>query len=160
MKRCSVCKIEKDVSEYWKHRSYRDGLQAACKPCWTAYQSAPARKAKNNARNLERGRAKRRSLYAYAWRLNKKFGMSLTDRDNLAKSQNYSCAICSKPESKCANGLYVDHDHQTGNVRALLCRECNVGLGYFSDQEDLLLKASDYLRKHNQGRLRLVNKGE
>lgn len=59
--------------------------------------------------------------------------------------QDARCAICSAefPHSE----LLVDHDHGTGLVRGLLCRNCNIGLGNFLDSEHLLLKAIEYLRK-------------
>lgn len=56
--------------------------------------------------------------------------------------QGNVCAICKK------NGvsLYVDHDHATGDVRAMLCQRCNVGLGFFQDDSERLISASTYLR--------------
>ena len=41
--------------------------------------------------------------------------------------------------------LCIDHDHESGEVRGLLCRYCNVGLGKFSDEVQLLVKAASYL---------------
>ena len=67
-------------------------------------------------------------------------------------AQNGLCAICQQPETKQRNGkkfeLAVDHDHETGAVRALLCSHCNYALGYFKDSPDLLLAAIAYLQKY------------
>ena len=57
-----------------------------------------------------------------------------------------ACAICgSKPARK---DLALDHCHETGKLRGLLCQPCNMGLGHFKDRADLLLRAVEYLRQH------------
>lgn len=62
---------------------------------------------------------------------------------------NGKCAICEEPESKerwrC---LAVDHCHNTGKIRQLLCWKCNSGLGLFNDDKQLLTNAIKYLTKH------------
>jgi Recombination endonuclease VII len=62
----------------------------------------------------------------------------------MAKAQDYKCAICGEEKR-----LVVDHDHATGDIRALLCDDCNKGLGSFKDNPDNLLKAAYYLEKHS-----------
>jgi Recombination endonuclease VII len=53
------------------------------------------------------------------------------------------CAICGSEEN-----LHIDHDHNTGKIRALLCRSCNIGLGHFKDEPSLLVRGVDYLMKN------------
>jgi hypothetical protein len=59
------------------------------------------------------------------------------------------CAICGKTIKENGKALAIDHDHKTGNVRALLCSTCNLMLGFANDNLDVLKKAVEYLEKHN-----------
>ena len=63
--------------------------------------------------------------------------------------QEYKCAICNtdKPTGKW-KVFAVDHCHETGEVRGLLCNECNRGMGLLRDNAELLRKAADYLDRH------------
>lgn len=56
--------------------------------------------------------------------------------------QDGKCAICKEPMDQ----SYIDHDHETGEVRGLLCHRCNSGLGFFNDDPQRLLAALEYLR--------------
>ena len=60
----------------------------------------------------------------------------------LCKAQDNKCAICG---SSVEGRLSVDHDHKDGCIRGLLCRTCNLGLGLFKDNQELLIKAAGYL---------------
>ena len=64
----------------------------------------------------------------------------------MLQQQNSACAICAE---KCISGkrLAVDHCHETGKVRQLLCRRCNQSMGKFNDDPVLLQKVVDYLIK-------------
>jgi recombination endonuclease VII len=66
--------------------------------------------------------------------------------DHMYCQQQGFCPICAEPFSK--DEMHVDHDHKTQKVRALLCRKCNLGLGYFQDTVASLLRAADYIRVH------------
>ena len=59
--------------------------------------------------------------------------------------QNGRCAICGVPEYELPSRLYIDHDHETGKVRGLLCPSCNTGLGHLKDDPEVLLRACIYL---------------
>lgn len=77
-------------------------------------------------------------------RLRADFGISLVEYQQILDRQNGRCAICGQT---CGSGrnLAVDHDHETGLVRGLLCMNCNNGLGRFKDRADLLRNALRYL---------------
>lgn len=64
--------------------------------------------------------------------------------DQLFEKQQGLCAICKKEDNI---RLCVDHDHVTGKVRGLLCKNCNGLLGYAHDSVDALQNAIDYLRQ-------------
>ena len=83
---------------------------------------------------------------AYGRRVNlHKYGLSPADYEQRFESQGGVCAICSQTSDK---SLAVDHDHVTGVVRGLLCRECNLGLGHFEDDTSRMWAAFEYLLKH------------
>ena len=81
----------------------------------------------------------------------KRYGITADEFVSMSKAQGDVCAICSgKQTAKRHPNLSVDHDHDTGEVRALLCVKCNTGLGMFRDSPELLEKAALYLRKHKK----------
>lgn len=82
------------------------------------------------------------------YRFNTRYGKTLIDYDKLLVAQNYRCAICNKNITEFKRGLAIDHDHKTGEVRGLLCFCCNMALGYFKDDTDLLNNAIKYLNKY------------
>lgn len=75
--------------------------------------------------------------------------ISKNEREALLVAQDYSCAICNTKAENLTKNLGVDHNHETNQVRGLLCTYCNVGLGYFRDSPELLAVAIEYLNKHN-----------
>lgn len=80
------------------------------------------------------------------------YGMTLKEYDEMVKKQDNRCAICYEHESAIINdvlkGLAVDHNHNTGGIRGLLCSNCNSVIGYAHDNIDLLNKCIQYLREH------------
>ena len=86
--------------------------------------------------------------------LKKKFGISFDEYSEMGNRQKWRCAICDEKETAVdRNGvprfLAVDHNHDTGVIRSLLCGKCNVGLGAFNDDLGRLQKAIKYLEKHS-----------
>lgn len=92
----------------------------------------------------------------YRWGLRRRYGITGVQYDALLRLQRGACAICLLPERHVAHGkpirLAVDHDHVTGNVRALLCMRCNHLLGRAKDDAALLMKAARYIVKHKADR--------
>jgi len=90
-------------------------------------------------------------LQARQTMLKKKYRLSLAEYDNMLERQNGVCGICGKKETVISNKkggvdrLRVDHCHKTGEIRGLLCSNCNFGIGHFKDDVSLLRNAILYL---------------
>lgn len=78
----------------------------------------------------------------------KRRGIVLTRKqyDAMFIEQEGRCAICRVDANTLERAMCVDHDHNTGKVRGLLCYKCNSGLGFFRDDRDLLVRATSYLK--------------
>lgn len=90
----------------------------------------------------EKWRLKQDPVYNHFRKL-KRYNLTVQDYEEMFKKQNGVCAICGRPPSK--NKLAVDHCHETGKVRGLLCFRCNFGLSYFSESSGMMHKAAKYL---------------
>lgn len=79
----------------------------------------------------------------------KKYGITIEDYNNLFIKQNGKCAICKSSFTGRGSPIFdVDHCHETGIVRGLLCVKCNLGLGSFKDNIDALSEAINYLKNN------------
>lgn len=76
-----------------------------------------------------------------------RYGITIQDYDALLEAQGFACKICGDTEPRNVRGerFPIDHCHDTGLVRGLLCHHCNVGLGHFKHDTALLDKAAAYL---------------
>jgi len=114
-KRCSVCKKRKSINKFHFYRGLK--RRADCGEC----------------KSRKDVKSKRKRLY----------GVSSGTYETMLLSQEYLCKICrGKPKTR---SLCVDHDHNTGKVRGLLCHNCNRAISIF-DKKDLLKKALAYLK--------------
>lgn len=109
-----------------------------------------------NAAHKEERKVQKRAYYAAnpeklgalrAQRRRKNYGVSPEGFQLMLSAQKNACAICAEGFSKAPN---VDHDHETGGVRGLLCMSCNTGLGKFKDSVERLQKAISYLQKSSE----------
>lgn len=113
---CTGCERFLPTSDFYK-TSKGDGFVAKCKPCWTV--------------------ACRISV------LQRKYGLSKEDLERMTKAQKGRCAICKRrPQGE---ALHVDHCHDTGKVRGLLCGQCNRAIGLFQHKTKRLTAAIAYL---------------
>ena len=79
----------------------------------------------------------------------KTHGIGLSDYQDMLAIQNGACAICGHSDTSNPKLFpVVDHCHETGIIRGLLCMNCNQGLGKFKDSPELLMTAAAYLVKH------------
>ncbi|MEO3870880.1 endonuclease domain-containing protein [Nonomuraea sp. B12E4] len=124
-KYCPRCEEVKPVTEFGRNRAEKSGLTAYCKPCH------------NNVMREERVR-KHGSTRNY--HLKRRYGITEDDFERMLARQGGLCAIC-----RVVPGTFVDHSHETGLVRGVLCFNCNNGLGHFTDNTVLLELAALYL---------------
>lgn len=141
--KCQLCKQEKSESEY---RLFHGKLNKACKACretnntWYA-QDLDGRRTKAKQR-YQRVRTKI-AQYRSDHRLDKRYSLTRTEWEMMLASQNNLCLICACIFDK--KKPCVDHNHQTGKVRGLLCRSCNLRLQVVEDK-DFVSKATIYLK--------------
>jgi hypothetical protein len=143
---CTACDVEKELSEFHKRKEGRLGVNSKCKPCYNSKRRSSHETLTENEKREKRRNHKYTSRY----------GLSIVDYENLKLIQESKCAICGyEPEDDSENHeswtkrLVVDHCHDSNRVRGLLCNGCNVGLGSFKDDPDLLVNAAVYLNKIN-----------
>ncbi len=149
---CSKCGGSFGLDDFYISRGCvgRHQRHSWCKRCVRADTRerralwSPERKAAENARSRAAVRRKRLRRYA----------LTPADYDRLLAEQGGLCAICGKPESvqqpnrvTGAESLAVDHDHETGRVRGLLCMLCNTAIGKFGDDPEMLRRAANYLER-------------
>ena len=144
MKRCPACKRNRRESSFHKNRAAPDGLQWHCIDCRRKIDKRPAKRAQDLARWKTRYREQRHLFKDRD--LRKTYGISLEQFDALWKTQNGKCAMCDFKFKRHEGS--VDHDHQTGKVRGILCRRCNLVLGFAKDDPVRLDNGAAYLRKH------------
>lgn len=83
------------------------------------------------------------------YRLAHTYGITPQDYDQMVIDQGNVCALCDSPEPGTKHGFWhIDHCHETGVLRKLLCSTCNTGLGSFYDNPDVLRRAADYIEAH------------
>ncbi len=100
-----------------------------------------------DCKNKQRAHYLRNKQAYYFRNLKSKYGLSEDDYNSMLDDQGNSCALCDKSFSILSSNLiHVDHCHKTGDVRGILCKDCNVGLGLLGDDIEGLLKAIDYLK--------------
>lgn len=103
------------------------------------YKSSPRAKAMKKAWESSRS-----GMASTLWRYYK---ISIEDFEKKLKAQKGACAICRK-KNKGKKRLAIDHDHATERIRGLLCRNCNLMLGYAKDSALILKTAIEYLKKY------------
>ena len=170
---CNICKIEKSIDEFYKDKSGRLGVRNTCKECSKSYNEKwrmehPEYSDQYHATHQEEERQyfekiktirqiKDKKRYAQntkklrAYKRHLKYGITDQQYHAILVLQSGVCAICHQPEIRLnkADGtilpLAVDHNHDTGEIRGLLCHSCNLALGIFKDDPKRLLAASQYL---------------
>ena len=83
--------------------------------------------------------------YSLEWRYRTKYGLTLELYEEMVDTQGGLCLICDLPPRGRWSKLVVDHNHETGEIRGLLCHHCNLTVGQIEEQGPLFVKAQQYL---------------
>lgn len=152
MRQCIKCLENKGIAEFYlaSDKRHRD---TKCKDCAKRYKSEYYRNKRDSV--LRAASDYRDRLGPDTIRdknLRQKFGIGLEEYAELLKAQGGACDICksSNPGRKDRTHFCVDHDHETGKVRGLLCYTCNFGIGGLKDSVEILTSAIAYLKKHGK----------
>lgn len=129
---CYTCKVEKEVIEFYKSNVHY--YQKECKQC--------CKERKNKWHKTEQGKRSSKNT-----KLKRFFGITLDEYELKLKSQNHTCPICKKHSSEKEKQFAVDHNHTTGEIRDLLCRECNLALGNIQENYETALALGEYIKK-------------
>lgn len=163
VKICFKCKKEKDLWEFYKHKSHKDGLTSSCKECTNKVNKYNYKKHKTKrlewAKQYRLGHKEELKKWGKDWyKKNKdrvknyallhKYGLSITEYNYRFNEQNGCCAICGTHQSELTQSLAVDHCHEIGRVRGLLCSKCNITLGNVNEDVNTLLAMVEYLNKN------------
>ena len=136
MKTCKICGETKPFTEYYKTNKTGKYYHGKCKSCFVAKQQEGYTKEIGRDKNLR---------YTY--------GITLQQYNTMLLEQNYQCKVCGTTDpggrqsgrGGSADTMVVDHCHETGRVRGLLCHRCNRCLGLLSDEVTVLRNMIKYL---------------
>lgn len=134
-KLCVRCQVAKPHDQYGRQSKTYDGLNTYCRQCRSTMKRAAYLANRDEQRLKSRARA---------------FGITVEHLQALMAAQGEGCAICG---NACRTGraLALDHDHETGDLRGLLCSNCNRGIGYLQDSPEVIRSALAYLEKWKGG---------
>lgn len=147
-KTCTKCIKSQDIEQFPVHKNYKDGRTTWCRKCLSIQSKNWHKNNKGRSYEISRNSYRKNPDVKRNSKFKSRYGITLEQFEKMSKAQNDTCAICTKHKSECKNNkLFVDHCHETNEIRGLLCNECNAALGFFRDNEDLLLSAIDYLKR-------------
>jgi hypothetical protein len=128
---CPDCGLVKPLQDFVRNTSQPSGRAPYCKPCHNV-----------------RGKASKDKVGgSRTYHLKRRYGITAEEVDEMLEAQGGLCAIC-----RTEPAAHVDHDHDTGEVRELLCFNCNGGLGQFKDDPEVLRAAASYVERHRASR--------
>lgn len=149
-KACNRCNEVKPLEAFAKAPSSIDGLNTFCKQCvknyWNKWysNSTDDKRASNNLTNKDWVKTEKGQQSLFRKRL-KRYNLSESEFFSMVEACNGKCGICMDRDFEA-----IDHDHETGQVRGLLCKQCNMALGGFRDSIESLEAAITYLKKSQE----------
>lgn len=138
IKTCKLCLQEKSTDYFYSFYDKwadKDYVGSRCKTCHQQYK----RDSLTTARNRK------------AEKLKLRYGLTFEQWEQMREVENFACMICGITEDEMGKKLDVDHCHDTGKVRGVLCNPCNNVLGIARDSIEILMAAAKYLEVNKDG---------
>jgi hypothetical protein len=141
---CNKCNQSKHIDLFPKadpktksYNKYKNGIKPWCKECYRTY----------NTKYMKKMRGEGTKAYSHYY---KKYGLTQEEVIQMHEERLGKCDICGCQTDHRYDKLCVDHSHDTGKVRGLLCFSCNTALGNFKDNIENLKNAISYLEKNRE----------
>ncbi len=140
---CTKCGNLKEFTQFYKESSIARGYRYSCKDCeksrFINYLNKPGNRDKRNKT--------RRS-----WNRTKAYNFPPELFEERLMEQGNACAICGSSTPGGKGEFHADHNHETSQPRGVLCHNCNVALGNFKDNPEILKAAIEYLKKYSEAK--------
>jgi len=145
-KQCRLCKESKPVSKFYRQKRNRDGLRHECakclnRMCYEAEKKRPEALKERRKRSRMAADAKNPDR-GFVARIKHIYGITEHQYEAMVQAQGGKCKICNGKEKQ---RLSIDHCHNTGTVRGLLCKKCNSAIGLLDDNVAMLQRAINYI---------------
>ena len=133
---CTMCNRRLPIEKFGRRAPNKDGYDSWCKECDRKYREMWHRKYYKEHKREIAGKHTMRT-----------YGITIDDKEDILAGQDYQCAICGKRLPLLGHDTHIDHNHDTGEIRGILCNGCNNILGNAKDSVKILEKAIEYLNK-------------
>ena len=144
---CPHCELTKPVTEFYASNGTIHGFDTYCKAC-RAVQARAWRLANKPKAAADQKRWRQKNARAAKdYHLQLRYGLPPGGYDKMLAEQDGKCACCGSQKPGGRGDFHVDHCHDTGKIRGLLCHGCNVSIGHFDHDPHLLEKAVAYLNR-------------
>lgn len=136
---CPQCNETKPLSEFYKDSKRPIGVTSWCKLCTKKRTKERYDRDSESFKKAHKKWVEKNKDKVKIQKITSKYKITEEEYNNIEKI----CVICGSTDN-----LRIDHNHNSGRVRGMLCDHCNKGLGFFRDNPSLLLRASDYVLGH------------
>lgn len=143
---CTKCLQEKNLDRFGQSKNGK--YKCTCKDCDNLRQRNFRKINPTSCRNATKVYREKDVVYWRLYNRCKQKNITIKQYLEIFRTHNGKCDICGTSHLELNKSLGIDHNHKTGKIRGLLCNSCNIALGSFRDNPEILEKAIEYLKKN------------
>lgn len=140
IKYCPKCQQTKPIDNFHRSGKSNSGVASHCKECANLLGCSRPKEEKQKRYQRDKKKLKNTTL-------KREFGISLDEYNKKLHNQNHQCACCGSSEKENGKMLAVDHNHETKEIRDLLCGKCNAAIGFLDESVKKAEKIIQYIKK-------------